>query len=493
MLHKLILFGPESALVFFLVMLFFIDAILPKSREGVLPLLISLAGLFAAGILTWQGSGTNVAFFHDLVVADSLSHFFRYLFFFTAALALWLGYGSKEIEKDSRVEFCILVLCITFGLCLMALAKNLLVFYIGLETVSIVSFALAGFKRHDLKSNEASLKYLIFGAFASAAMLYGFSFLYGYAGSLNYDDLAKYFRDQGGVPAIVLFSLALSYLGIAYKISSFPMHFWTPDVYQGAPISVAAFFSVGPKAAGFAALIRLLLTVFSFKVDGGKWGTSALQFLPNLLAVIAAISMFVGNLSALNQNSVKRILAYSSIAHVGYLLMGLATFSNAGFSSVLFYILVYCAMNLGAFWVVSVVSDVRGGDRLEDFSAMGWRSPVLGVSMAIFLFSLTGLPFFAGFIGKFLLFGAVVQTPGLMWLALVGIFNSVVSLFYYVRILKAMWLERTEESEGGAVALAIPWHQTIGIVGLAIPTVIIGLFFYPIVRFAQAALAIFTG
>jgi NADH-quinone oxidoreductase subunit N len=475
------------------VLLFLCDALLPRARSSFFPLLISIVGLGLAAVVTWRISSASTPFFSGLVVSDGLAHFFRYIFFFTAAVSLYMAFGSKDIDPSSRMEVCILILCVTFGLSLMALSHNLLMLYIGIETVSILSFALAGFKREDIRSNEASIKYLVFGAFASGIMLYGFSLLYGYTGSLDYAGLAKFLRDQDGMPVLIQFALILVYCGLAYKISSFPMHFWTPDVYQGAPIPITTFFSVGPKAAGFAALLRFVLGVFALPSETGHWVIRTLPSATIWIAAVSAITMTVGNLSAIQQNSAKRILAYSSIAHVGYLLMGLVTFSNTGLSAVLFYLVVYCAMNMGAFWVVGIVSDATGSDRLESFQGIGWQMPTLGICMAIFLFSLTGLPFFAGFVGKFLLFGAVIQTPGLIWLALLGVLNSVVSLFYYTKILKSMWLDRPPTNLAAHSTLCLPLYDGIGLVGLAIPTMVFGLFFQPIVTFAEKALAAFMG
>ena len=278
--------------------------------------------------------------------------------------------------------------------------------------------------------------------------------------------------------------------GVAYKISAFPMHFWTPDVYEGSPIPVATFFSVGPKAAGFAALLRILMDIFTVKVGVGQWAAITDKPLIGVLAILAAATMLIGNLSAIHQKSVKRMLAYSSIAHVGYLLMGLVTLSSSGIVAVLFYLIVYYAMNLGAFWVVSVVSDRNGSDDIQAFSGMGWRMPLLGVCMSVFLFSLTGIPLFGGFVGKFLLFGAVLQAPGFLWLAIFGVLNSVVSLYYYARVLKAMWFERPESAY---TPESLPLYHAVGLVGLAVPTVILGLFFGPVIQFAQRTLAYFLG
>ncbi len=490
LLLNLKLFGPEATLVGLLVILFLVDGFLPKSRESFLPLcLVALASAFAAYI-TCQLNVAPATFFTGLVANDGFSAFFRYIFLFTLVAGLYLAYGSKEVPKDARIEMSLLLVCVTFGMSLMAIASNLLMLWLGVETVSIVSFVLAGFRRDNLRSNEASFKYLVYGSLASGLMLYGMSLIYGFAGSLYYADLSKYFMlHSGELPYTLALSLLLVFAGLAYKVSAFPMHFWTPDVYEGAPTPVAAFFSVGPKAAGFAALMRIFLDVFSFKTGPLQWHSVEGIAIPHGLAIIAALTMIVGNLSALGQTNVKRMLAYSSIAHVGYMLAGLVALNSAGITAVLFYIVAYCGMNLGAFWVVSVVTDRRGNEDLEAFRGIGAKTPLLGICMAVFLFSLTGLPLFSGFIGKFLLFGAILQTPGFLWLALIGVLNSVVSLFYYVRVLKSMWLDSPAAGDTGAVAL--PLYHAIPLLGLAIPTIILGLFFTPIFEFAQRSVAAF--
>lgn len=491
MLRNIVLFGPESTIVAFLVILFLCDAFLPRTRTSYLPLVMTVLGCLLGSWITWRVGMANARFFYGMVSNDGLSTFFRYFFFFSAAVSLYVAYGSKEMETKSRMEYSILLLCVTFGLSLMAISSNLLMLYIGIETVSIVSFVMAGFRRDNLRSNEASFKYLVFGGLASGLMIYGFSLIYGYTGSLDYVAIGQFLKnpEHGRLPFLMIISFLMVYAGLAYKISAFPMHFWTPDVYEGAPTPVATFFSVGPKAAGFAAFIRLLMQVFTTKTATGYVSATGPYLVPGI-AFVSAATMLVGNLSAIGQRSVKRILAYSSIAHVGYLLMGLVTLTSEGLAAVLFYLVVYCAMNIGAFWVVSIVADSRGSDDLQAFSGVGWQMPVLGVTMAIFLFSLTGIPFFAGFVGKFLLFGAVLKTQSFLWLALLGVLNSVVSLYYYVKILKAMWLERPE---AGAVPEKLSLYHSVGIVGLAIPTVVLGLFFVPVVRFAQRSLEAFLG
>lgn len=484
-LADLSLFYPEAALIGLLVLLFVVDAALPSSRSDNFPLFLVITGCLLAIVLTVKTPISPTPIFSGLAASDGITAFFRYVFYFAAACCAYAALGSKELESTGRNEFLILLLCVTFGMSLMAMSNNFLMLYIGIETVSIVSFALAGFNRASIRSNEAAFKYLVYGALSSGLMIYGVSLIYGFAGSLTYQEVSKYLvANAGQHPFLLITALVFVYAGFAYKISSFPFHFWTPDVYEGAPTPVVTFFSVGPKAAGFAAVLRFVLGVLSTKSGDGVWAALPGLSLPQVIAAISALTMIVGNFSAIAQTNVKRMMAYSSIAHVGYMLMGLVALETYGVAAILFYVVAYCVMNIGAFWIVSIVADWKKDEDLDAFSGIGWKNPVLGTCMAVFLFSLTGIPLFSGFIGKFLLFGAVIKTQGFLWLALVGVLNSVVSLYYYSKILKAMWLERPS---GGEV-LALPKFQMAGLLLLAVPTIILGVYFAPLLEFANNAL-----
>jgi len=467
-------FLPEITLVSFLSGLFLLDGFIPKLRENkfslVWVILACVAGLGAtSAVKTISGD-----FFSGMVSSTGLTTFFRYFFFFSCGVTAYLTLNSKEIDGRGRSEFSLLILCMTFGLSLMVLAHNFLMLYIGIETVSIISFVLAGFSRESTRSNEASFKYLVYGAVSSGLMIYGISLIYGYTGALGYPQIAEALTKSGGThPYVFYLALVFIYAGFAYKISSFPFHFWTPDVYEGAPTPVVTFFSVAPKAAGFGALLHFL---------SGVLAPSGVQIAP-VMAVISAVTMVVGNLSAVAQTNTRRMLAYSSIAHVGYVLMGFVVMTPEAFTSIIFYLIAYCLMNIGAFWVIGIVADVRSGVDLKDFKGIGWQMPLVGVCMAIFLFSLTGIPLFSGFIGKFLLFGALIQTQSYLWLAVLGVLNSVVSLYYYAKILRAIWLEKPE-SMGTEIHL-VKWPEVLGLLGLAIPTIILGLFFSPVLEMAQ--------
>jgi len=494
MLINLRLFAPELVLLALLVALFLTDGLMPKSRSGKLPLVLTVLACGLGGWVSVQAASLpSTGFFSGVVASDGLGAFFRCIFFFVCAVALCVAYSSREIEATARSEYAILIVTVTFGMSLMALATNLLVLYLGVETVSIVSFVLAGFGRDSMRSNEASLKYLVYGAASSALMIYGFSLIYGYTGSLFYPEIARQVAAMGQFPLGLSFAVLLAYAGLAFKLAAFPMHFWAPDVYEGAPTPVVTFFSVGPKAAGFAALIRLVIEVFSVRLSDGHWKAIDGSHLVVGLAAVSAITMTIGNLCAVGQTSAKRMLAYSSIAHVGYLLMGLVALDETGLLAILFYLVAYCAMNIGAFWIVGLVRDFRGTDEVEAFRGFGWSHPTVAICMSVFLFSLTGLPVFAGFIGKFLLFRAVWNAPGFLWLAVVGVLNSVVSLYYYSRFLRAMWFDPVVAPERGGSSQprfpsVIPIPVVAALVALAVPTVVLGLYFEPILRVAKSSL-----
>ena len=320
---------------------------------------------------------------------------------------------------------------------LMASAGTLLMAYLSLEFVSLTSYVLTGFLRHNRRSGEAALKYLIYGGVASGAMIFGMSWVFGLTGAMDYAGIAKGLAQLDPASRGALFlALLLVLAGFGYKISAVPFHMWAPDVYTGAPIPVTAFLAVGSKAAGFAMLLRF----FHFGVT--RPGTLAgVPFAP--LATLASVAtMTLGNLAALSQQNMKRLLAYSSIAHAGYALLGFAVLGNAGLQAVIFYLAVYYAMNLGAFWIVMLVANATGREDMEAYRGLAWRGgAVPAVALAVFLFSLAGLPPLAGFVGKFFVFAAGVQAK-LYALVVVGLVNSVISLYYYARVVKTMFLDQ---------------------------------------------------
>jgi NADH-quinone oxidoreductase subunit N len=364
--------------------------------------------------------------------------------------------------------------------------------YLSLELVSISSYILAGYIKESERSSEASMKYVIYGALSSGLMLYGISLLFGLTGEINIFAVNSALLARGYNPVVLLISLILILAGFGYKISAVPFHYWTPDVYEGSPITVTAFLSVTSKAAGFAMLIRFLKVAFIDRtVTAGiseTWGI--VQGLPwtDIMAVISALTMTVGNIIAIWQNNLKRMLAYSSIAHAGYILMGIVVAQNFGISAMLIYFLAYLLMNLGAFYCVMLVAEGTGSEDIEVYKGLGYRAPFLGVSFTIFLVSLTGIPPTFGFIGKLYIFAALINAK-YIWLAVVGVLNSVVSLYYYIRVVRNMFLRDAEVRE--AVSLRFSFGRVVVLLALLVPTLLFGVYFSPLVDLAQSSVSMF--
>jgi NADH-quinone oxidoreductase subunit N len=345
--------------------------------------------------------------------------------------------------------------------------------------------------RTSLRSTEASLKYVLFGAVSSAIMLYGLSLLYGMTGAMDFAGIraALVSGPVNGFALLVVTVMIIA--GMSYKIAAVPFHYWCPDIYEGAPTPVSAIFSVGPKAAGFALMIRFFYTTLAAGPDAAaSVGIIHIINWPLLIAAISAVTMTYGNLVALRQSNVKRMLAYSSIAHVGYILMGFVLLTPAGLQAILFYLAVYTLMNLGAFFFVVAINNHLKSEELEDYIGLGFRAPWAGVMMVIFLASLTGIPPFAGFIGKFYLFTAVLDKEW-FWLAIVAALNSVVGLYYYFKVVKSMFF--TTPAEGADTSpLKLHWLQYTVLALLAIPTLALGLYWGPLKDVADQAIAAMT-
>lgn len=463
--------------------------------------LLTLLGA-AAAYVPMLGKPAQDAF-AGLIVFDSFGTFFAVFSLVVTFIGIMISHQSAEVKSDRRAEYYSIVLALTSGLVFMAISNHFLMIYLAIETVSILSYTLAGFNKERTSSVEASMKYVVYGSMASAIMVFGMSLVYGITGSLSLIEIRQFLLATPEVPTLLWVAVLLVFAGIAYKISAAPMHMWTPDVYEGAPTPVAALLSVAPKAAGFALLIRFFVTGFSMPIDAAvpiaDRGASLIGFSivgpfdwPKILMISSVFTMFMGNLAALGQNSVKRILAYSSIAHAGYILMGAVVQTKAGIVAVGFYLALYCLMNMGAFWIASRVEDGYGGDQLKHFKGLGVRQPFDGAVMVIFLVSLIGLPPMAGFIGKFYLFSAVVSRE-MYGFAILAAVNSVISLYYYAKILRAMYLDAPEvESKNAERAFASPVAKVF-LLALAVPTVVLGLYWEPLLRVVESATVIFVG
>ncbi|HEY3354620.1 MAG TPA: NADH-quinone oxidoreductase subunit N [Polyangia bacterium] len=485
-------FWPENALVLGILGVIVLDLVTRGSRPRLMAGL-AVATLVGVVVATAVTAGRQRGLFGGLIARDPFGDFFKYLFALVSGIVGVIALKSKETVDTTRKdpdagEFYALVLGITLGMNLMAAATDMLMAYLSLELVSLLSYVLAGFRRRDRRSSEAALKYAIYGAVASGMMLYGMSLLYGLAGGTSLVAVRAAVATSAGAPVVIL-AIVLVMAGFGYKIASVPFHMWCPDVYEGAPTPVTAFLSVGPKAAGFALLIRFF---FGVAPDLGPQGFADGSFFAAFLGAMAILTMTVGNLVAIAQTNLKRLLAYSSIAHAGYLLMGLTTGSGAGVQAIMFYLVAYLVMNLGAFFVVIAIAEAGLGETIDDYKGLGYRAPFAAIVMGVFLFSLTGMPPMAGFIGKFYLFAAVLERGGPFYviLAIVGVVNSAVSLYYYARVVKAMFLD--QPVEGAARVTVAPLHTyTLG--ALAVLTLVLGLYWAPLIGFVGKSLAQWGG
>jgi NADH-quinone oxidoreductase subunit N len=443
---------------------------------------ISLLGLLLAigptGVMLMEAP--PVPSFQNMAMSDGYSLVLDLIFIVTAALSILISLGYLDHKNMQRGEYYTLLLFATSGMMLMGAATDLIIVFMGLEIMSIALYILAAFNRRQLASGEAGMKYFVLGAFASAFFLYGVAMLYGATGTTNLQAIGEWFTpDRGNLrDPLALVGLGLILVGFGFKIAAVPFQWWTPDVYHGAPTSVTAFMSVGAKAAGFAALIRLLMVSFSsaFTLD---WQIA--------VSFLAFITMTGGNIAALAQKDVKRMLAYSSIAHAGYILVGVAAGNTAGVTGVLFYLMAYAFMNIGAFAVITVLERRDAiGTGFSDYAGLGARKPLLALAMTFFMFSLTGIPPFIGFWGKLYVFGAAVQA-NLSWLAAAGMINSAISAFYYLAVVVQMYM-RSAAAEEETAPLNLNGPLTVTLALAAIVTIALGIWPTPLVNLTSLGL-----
>jgi len=486
--HSLSCILPEILLVLTILVVFSADLVVrEKERLGEIALAGTALSLLAISRLSGVADGW---LFSRMIVQDPFGVFFKAIFALGAMAAIWMSLGSKEIKGTDQGEYYGLLVSSTLGMYFMATAANLLMAYLSLEFVSLTSYVLTGFLRHNRRSGEAALKYLIYGAVASGTMIYGMSWLFGLAGSMDFAHINAALMHGEPNRLVVFIAVVLTLAGLGYKIAAVPFHMWVPDVYTGAPIPVTAFLSVASKAAGFALLMRFFYPAISHLGADGTW-----QFLPGvdwpqLVLVLSMVTMTLGNLSALSQRNLKRLLAYSSIAHAGYMLMGFAVLSNEGLRAMMFYMVVYYLMNIGAFLVVMIVANETGREDIEGFRGLAWRGGAApAVAMAIFLFSLTGLPPLAGFVGKFYLFAAVVRQQFYV-LALVGVINSVISLYYYARVVRTMFFDFPDGTEA---PVSVGAHNGALMIGLSALTIVLGVYWAPLINLADRSVRFFMG
>ena len=445
----------------------------PDRRERLAAL--SLIGIGAAAVALVVRRGQPEIVFGGMLAADDFALFFNLLFLLVAGLTVLISIPYVGRVGMEQGEYYALLLFSSLGMMIMASSLDLMTIFLGLETLSISLYILAGFLREQLKSNESALKYLLLGAFASGFVLYGIALVYGATGSINLKRVAEALA-SGKVTShtLLIIGTGLLIIGFGFKVASVPFHMWTPDVYEGAPTSVTAFMIAGTKAAAFAAFLRILLTALpSLQADWSR-----------VLWVLAVLTMTVGNVVAIAQSNIKRMLAYSSIAHAGYILMALPAASVSGvapgaLSAALFYLFAYLFSNLGAWAVVLAVEHAENaGLQIDDYAGLARRRPGLALAMAIFMLSLTGLPPTVGFIGKFFIFRAAIDA-GQIWLALVGVITSLISAYYYLRVVVVMYMRAGEPETRSEAWL----NATIGLTAAA--TFVFGILPGPILTLAE--------
>lgn len=482
---------PELILTAAFLCVIIADLVWTRIRRSATFLLAALGLVLAfAASIPLFAEAQGAAFFGVLAV-DPMAAFFKCFLILASFLTLLASPKSLEFSNRQMGEFYSLLLAVTLGMLLLSSSMDMLMLYLSLEMVSIGSYVMVGYLKNDRSSNEAALKYLLFGAIATGSMLYGFTIVYGLTGTTKIALIREMLAASAasGENTLLLFvATVLILAGLGFKTAVVPFHFWCPDVYSGAPTPVTAFLSVAPKAAGFAVLIRFFFTGLSNSSAPGLWTPLNYIHWQQLVLVISVITMTLGNVAALRQSNMKRMLAYSSIAHAGYILMGMVVLTEQGLQSVLVYLVTYLFMNLGAFLIVIEIFNGTQSFDIKDYRGFYRRSPFLTIAMTIFMLSLMGIPPFAGFFGKLYVFGAAVN-KNLAWFAVVGAINSVVAVYYYARVIKAMIIEPGEDTR----RMRIPWSSHVIIWMLLLPTAGLMLVWDWIQKLANTSAKLFLG
>jgi NADH-quinone oxidoreductase subunit N len=461
---------PELVLTGGALLLLVADVLLPKGNRLLTWIAVAVLAATGAALLPFRGVHVEVS--HGLLAVDDFGLFFKAIFLGAAILTVMMSERYLQVEGASPGEYYFLILCSTLGMMIMAGGIDLITIFIGLETMAVSFYILAGFIKPSQRSNEAAVKYFLLGAFSLGILLYGMSLLYGLSGTTSLRAMSAVFSGQPRDLRLVL-AVILIVAGMGFKIAAVPFHMWAPDVYEGAPTPVTAFLSVGSKAASFAMILRIFFEGLpSMNAD---WRI--------LFEVLAVLTMTVGNVAALTQSNLKRMLAYSSIAHAGYLMIGLVAYSPRGVTAMLIYLFVYAFMQLGAFAIIVTMRrhDVIG-DELKDLSGLYKRHPFAAFAMLLFMLSLGGIPPTAGFMGKFWLFSAAIDS-GYVLLAVVGVLNSAISLYYYVRVVVFMYLKQEVEGSEPTTSPALTLTLATAVVG----TLVLGV--YPRLLFEAAELS----
>ncbi len=448
--------STEIGLLIMAMVVLFLDVYLPESKHRNIGY-VAFFGLMAVATtpLLWGSTVDAGLYWGGMIRHDMLAQIFKVMITVAGGVTCLMAVDTKSL--GTRGEFYLIIIVSTLGATLVSASADLIMIFIALETISIPLYILASFNRQDMRSSESGMKYFLFGSFASAIMLYGFSLLYGFSGTTALYDIAAFLGTEAFIanPVPVLGAMVMVIVGFGFKVSAAPFHFWTPDVYEGAPTPVTAFVSVASKAGSFAVLMRFFIAVFPLELNLGGIGAEA-YWVP-LVAALATITMILGNVLALSQTNIKRLLAYSSIAQAGYTLIGMAAIQNqteAAVAAVGFYMFMYTFTNLLAFAVIIIFSETNDSEEISDFAGLSRRNPLLALTLTIGFLSLAGLPPTAGFIGKFYLFNAAVQA-GLTWLAVVGVVNALISVYYYLVVVKVIYFDDVDEERIQPVSLTM--------------------------------------
>ena len=466
----LIALAPVLVLSVFAMLVLVLD--LWGGRNKSLLVFTSLVGLLMTAISAFAKHPIPAYSFNNSYIVDHMSLFFICIFTISSALAILLSVEYNEREGIRAGEYYALILFCTVGMILLASSTDMIMIFLGIEIISICLYVLAGIRRNDHRSNEAALKYFLLGAFATGFLLYGMTLVYGSTGSTNLFKISEFVQNPSAQSSpLLLMGLVLLVIGFGFKVASAPFHMWAPDVYQGAPTPVTAFMAVGPKAAAFAAFFRVFAE--AFPEMSSSWEI--------LLSIIAVLSMIVGNLGAIMQTNIKRMLAFSSVSHAGYILMAVIAKSSLGSSSMLFYMLTYAFMTFGVFGIIIILGR-KGEENLEiqNYSGLAYKHPVIALSMTIFLLSLGGLPPFAGFVAKFYLFSAAIQ-EGLLTLVIIAVLNSAISFYYYLKIVVFMYMKEPEAEFNISLTPMTLFVVLIGVIG----TIQLGIFPNAIITLAS--------
>ena len=456
--------APITVVAAFSLLAMLTDALVKKNTS--LMQAISVIGLLGGiGVAIWTLPRNDLSGFNGLVASGGMINLFDMLFCTAAILTVLLAKEYLQRLGGDFDEFYTLLLMATSGAMLMAHSTNFITLFVGVELMSVCFYILAGFIRRQVRSNEAAVKYFLLGAFASGFLLYGMALIYGAVGSMGY---AEILARAGTTASPFLFwaGVALMIVGLAFKVAAFPFHQWAPDVYEGAPTVITGFMSTAGKAAAFSAFILFLQPVYGSGIEG-------IDRVQTILAVLAVGSMFIGNVTAIAQSNVKRMLAYSSVAHAGYMLIGLAAGNEAGWFGILYYLIAYLFMQIGAFAIVGLLEQEEGRNlTFEDYRGLGKRRPGMAIMMAIFMFSLTGIPPFAGFFGKYQLFKAAINAD-MTWLAICGVVASVISVWFYLGLVIAMFFRDADAKEGADIS-PLSGLSTAALAVAIIGTLVIG-------------------